>query len=75
MSIPQLVFLALGVPMLMASCVVLMRLKARNVAPVASWSWWMVCFPLWLPMAAGVGVAIAWLVLGLFLLVSGNTSL
>ena len=71
MSIPQLVFLALIVPMLAAACLVLMRLKARNVAPVAAWPWWMVCFPLWLPLVAGVCFGLAWVGLGLLLAFSG----
>jgi hypothetical protein len=61
----------LPIALLVPASLVLVRLKMRAIGPVAAWSWWLVTAPFWLPVALLVGFAIAWLLLGLFLLASG----
>ena len=54
---------------------VLVRLKRRHVPPVAAWPWWCVWAPLWLLVALLVGFGLAWLALGLIVLLITATGL
>ena len=37
---------------------VLIGLKLAEIGPVATWSWWWVLVPLWVPAAMGIAVAV-----------------
>lgn len=65
----------LPISLLAALTLVLVRLKRRNVPPVAAWPWWFVWTPLWLPVALLFGFGLAWLLLALIVLFVTATGL
>lgn len=45
---------------------IFLTLKLAGIGVVATWSWWWVCSPLWIPIGLALGIfAIAFIVLGI----------
>ena len=42
---------------------VFLTLKLAEIGVVATWSWWWVFAPLWIPLAIGIAVLILWFIL------------
>jgi len=50
LSLPAMVF------------IVFLVLKLAEIGVVATWSWWLVCAPLWIPPVMGATALIIWLI-------------
>jgi hypothetical protein len=54
-----------GISLAGAVFIVFLILKLAGIGTVATWSWWWVCSPLWIPLAIVLGV---FLIIGLIAL-------
>lgn len=66
MSNGRVVYTSGGSSLLTALAVVFIILKVTGTTVVATWSWWWVLAPLWIPVAFAVGILI---IVAMFLLV------
>ena len=62
-----------GVGLAGMTFIVFLILKLAEIGAVASWSWWWVTAPLWMPFAAAIGIIVA--ILAIYLLVVGTGKL
>ena len=61
--------------LLVPASLVLVRLKQRQIAPVATWPWWAVLAPFWVPVVLVIGFGLAMLLMALLLLLLNGTRL
>jgi membrane protein YdbS with pleckstrin-like domain len=49
--------------------IIFLVLKLAEIGTVATWSWWWVTAPLWIPLAFGVSIFLILFIVGIFIAV------